>query len=739
MAYDQPDHHQGMPRRRGRSVRRRSSMGTSVLIGLSAVVVAAIVAVIGVVMLQSPSKLIEQQLQAQVRSATGRELTVAGGSSITFWPSIGVAFDDIRLSAPPEMNAPDTIRAARLGTNIALWPLLTGRAVVESITLDQPVINLRIDEQGRASWRFGALSPSAQPVRYAQSGTTLNDAGIRVTRPFATALPELVASLERLKLNGLQIVDGVVEYSDARSGAAERVDDIDLTLDRFDVNAPSELSGSLVARGSRVELSGRVGALRQLADDQRIDLALRLATDESEASLNGTVDFAEAGTFFGPLEASAENLGALARRLGIVMPDANGLGAASISGNVRLTTERLQLDQASITVGGVQAQGSLTIDVGSERPVVLANLRTTGTIDIDRMSDLYGSAQPASGDADARGAVAPSAYDPRANAQQQDGSRSGSGNPADRDGWSTVPIDTAPLTALDIDAILDLEAMKVRGLQIGRTSARVRQTDGVFRTDIGRMDLYEGTGSGAVSAAADPDGVAIGIYIKLASVSVRPLLQDYADFDGLAGRGDIDLRLNTRGPHEAALVQGASGSLSVQFRDGAVVGWNIAKLLRGLSQGQISDLDRIATEETDFSELDATFDVRSGIAGTNDLRLVSPLIRMSGEGRIMAPDRELDLMLRPRLVASLQGQGAATTGSDQGGLEVPVRVSGPWADPTVEAQLGELFSDPDKIGRAVDNIKRQFEGKSVGEVIDELTGKDGGGGAKKLLEGLFGR
>lgn len=733
------EHEEQMPpeteRRRKKPARPKTSALTMVAIGLVAVVVALVVAVVGIILLQSPSKLIEQQLAEQVRSATGRELTVAGGSSITFWPSIGVAFDDIRLSAPPGMDGPETVRAARLGTNIAVWPLLSGQAVVESITLDRPVIDLRIDEQGRASWRFGARSEALPRVKYAQADATPTDAGLRISRPFATALPELVANLERLKLNGLTIADGTVFYSDARSGTAERIDNIELSLDRFDVDAPSELSGSLTARDSRVTLRGKVGALRRLADDQKMDVSLQVASDQTEASLEGVVDFADAGTFEGPLKATASSLTALARRFGLELPRADELGAASIEGNVTLSSKRLVVRQARMAVGDMSAEGAISVDIAAATPFIEADLSTAGVIDIDQIAGVFKAARTDSTGlgADAVSSGSRSAYEPQADSEPLPRAND------DADGWSTVPIETALLEAVNFDANLALAGVKVRGLQIGRADARARLNDGVFRTDIASMQLYEGTGRGSVRAAKDPAGLSIGADIKLTGVSVRPLLRDYSEFDSLAGRGDIDLKLDSRGRHEAELVSGTDGSVAIEFVDGAIVGWNVAKILRGLTQGQISDLDRIATEETDFSELNATFVIRSGVAETQDLQLMSPLVRMSGKGRILAPTRELDLLLRPRLVASLEGQGASAGAQGEGdGLEIPVRVSGSWDDPTVDAQLGDLFSDPDKVGRAVDNIRRQLEGKSVGEVIDELTGKNGGGGAKKLLEGLFG-
>jgi AsmA protein len=117
--------------------------------------------------------------------------------------------------------------------------------------------------------------------------------------------------------------------------------------------------------------------------------------------------------------------------------------------------------------------------------------------------------------------------------------------------------------------------------------------------------------------------------------------------------------------------------------------------------------------------------VNQGVAENQDLKLLSPLMRLSGAGRVTLPTREVDYMLRPRLVASLSGQGGA---QDVNGIEVPVRVHGPWENPKYTPDLAGILKDP----KAIDTIKqvgKQLEGKNTDEIVNDLLG--GGEKAEK--------
>jgi AsmA protein len=96
-------------------------------------------------------------------------------------------------------------------------------------------------------------------------------------------------------------------------------------------------------------------------------------------------------------------------------------------------------------------------------------------------------------------------------------------------------------------------------------------------------------------------------------------------------------------------------------------------------------------------------------------------------------------MLRPKIVASLSGQGGEQNLS---GIEIPVRVHGSLEKPKFTPDVGSAFRDPDKTVETVKEIGKQFKGKSADEIVKGLfgTGEEQPGEekpAKKLLDKLL--
>jgi AsmA protein len=306
-----------------------------------------------------------------------------------------------------------------------------------------------------------------------------------------------------------------------------------------------------------------------------------------------------------------------------------------------------------------------------------------------------------------------------------------------RDGWSKAPIDVSLMQLFDADARLRIDGLRIAGLSIGQTALRTTLNSGSVRADIEEMQLYGGRGRGVVTARANNSAINVGLNLSISQVSAQPLLKDAADIDMIAGSGQLTAAVGSVGRSQHDIMSGLAGRASFTFNDGALIGWNIPAMLRGLQKGQVGGLAKTETQKTDFSELTANFTVSRGVANTQDLRMIGPLLRLSGSGNTDLGRRQLDMILRPKLVASLAGQGGQR---DLTGLEVPVRITGDWNKPKIKPDVSSVLKNPDKVQETVKSIREQFKGKNAGEIVRDLLGgdKDGQGSkAGNLLKQLF--
>jgi AsmA protein len=228
-----------------------------------------------------------------------------------------------------------------------------------------------------------------------------------------------------------------------------------------------------------------------------------------------------------------------------------------------------------------------------------------------------------------------------------------------------------------------------------------------------------------------------------------PFLTAAAGFQRLRGTAQAELSLQTQGRTQRQLVQNLSGTGRTAFHNGAIVGINLAALVRNVASayqgGGIG-----GARETDFAELSGSFNVRNGVLTNDDLWLQAPVLRVAGRGQVNLPARTLDYRLDPKAAQTLEGQGGSR---EVAGLLVPVIIKGPWNAPTIAPDLTGVaqraLEDPEAFKEEVEQQIEQLgeAGKALKKgspqkMLEGLLGGQGGGegddSARKLLKGLFG-
>jgi AsmA protein len=240
--------------------------------------------------------------------------------------------------------------------------------------------------------------------------------------------------------------------------------------------------------------------------------------------------------------------------------------------------------------------------------------------------------------------------------------------------------------------------------------------DRILKASAEEFRIYDGRARAALTVDGAGRAPRINAEIALQDVSGLPLLTDIADIDWLSGRVRLQLALAGQGASPRAMVESLAGNADVLFTDGAIVGFNLAQIVRGFVKG-----DRVTTEKTDFSELSASFAIGGGVARSENLRMQGPLLRVTGTGTVDVNQRQLDWALKTRLVPTLVGQGGAR---ELAGLDVPVHLYGPWTDPEIDPDLDAVLKDPGKIVDAVKDFGKQLGGTDLGKMLDDLLGDD---------------
>jgi AsmA protein len=457
-------------------------------------------------------------------------------------------------------------------------------------------------------------------------------------------------------IGSVRIERSSVAYRDLASGQEIALSDIDLSTGRVGEKADGKLKFSVAAKGRNPDLDAKL----QLAGDYRIDLPAK-AFELAGLDLKLTGKAAQK-----PLDVTV-----------------TGGAKADLDKNSANADLVVKLDESTI-------QAKLALPKFSP-PVYNFDVA------IDKLNlDRY---MPAT----------------------EEGSKQAKKGPAKPAAQGETPVDLSALKGLNASGKLQIGQFQARGLKVANVKADVKAANG--RADVAphSAELYQGKVAGALSLNADGNRVAL--KEDLNGVAIGPLLKDVAQKDMLDGKGNIALDVNAAGPTVEAMKRALAGTAKVQLKDGAIKGINLAEAIRKAKAALGSKQEQAAAsqeQKTDFSEMNASFVIKNGVAHNEDLDVKAPLFRIAGKGDINIGNSSLDYTTKATIVGTTKGQGGADLG-ELSGVTVPVHLSGPFDAMKYQVNYGAV---------AADVAKTQAGAKAKEQIEKQLGGK---------LKGLFGR
>ena len=262
-------------------------------------------------------------------------------------------------------------------------------------------------------------------------------------------------------------------------------------------------------------------------------------------------------------------------------------------------------------------------------------------------------------------------------------------------GWSTRDIDLRGLNFVDGQINVSAATLGLGALRLAPVKIESTVENGILRMSLSEIGLYEGQAAAGFAVDASVPTPVYALRANLANVRALQLLTSVADFTSLDGRMQGQLDVRSMGKNQNELMSNMAGTATFNFRDGQIIGINVADMVRSLTKSTLSGWQQdapTAAQGTDLTELTTTFQIDKGQATTSDLRLAGPLVRMTGTGSASLPNRTLAFRMEPKLVMTTQGQGGQT---DPVGLGVPVVIDGPWANPRIYPDMAGILDNPE--------------------------------------------
>ena len=655
------------------------------LIGLAAIVVLLIVAVIAIPFLV-PLETFKEDITAAVEDATGRKLEITGKMSLSLYPSVAIEIGGVAFANAKGGTAKNMLSLEKLEVEVELMPLLSGEIAVERFILIKPVIALEVDKAGRPNWDFATGEAKKETKEKDEAGD--DDAG----------------DIGIARLGDIRLVDGKLSYRDHASGEVQSIENINMSISLPDLDSALDAKGELVWKGEKIALVANIAKPRALSEDGTSAVSAEIKAAPVGLGFKGTVQGGKAYRVSGAIDLSVPSIRkAAAWAAEPIVGGGKGLERLSIKGQLAMQPDVISFRKAVIVLDNTKAKGELRVALAGARPAL------KGKLDVDQIDlNHYSDDAPA----------APAAASP-AEADQ---------------GWSTEPIDLSGLKAVDADFTLGVGKITAKKIKVGPASLTLTLKAGHLVANLKRMALYGGKGRLLLDVDGRGKVPKIKNTLVLEGVRAKPFLKDAIDLDRLSGKANARFILSTGGPHQKAMMSGLNGTGGIQFANGAIEGVNLGAMVRNVKTAFL-DSGADKTAKTDFTELVGKYNIRNGIVTNNgDTRMIAPLLRLTAAGTIDLPLRTIDYRVVPKLVGSATGQGGKR---DVGGLSVPVIVKGPWSNISYQPDLAgiakELVKDP---GAAIKSLKNMAPKEALPDLLKKIMP---GGGSDNPLKKLFGR
>jgi AsmA protein len=291
--------------------------------------------------------------------------------------------------------------------------------------------------------------------------------------------------------------------------------------------------------------------------------------------------------------------------------------------------------------------------------------------------------------------------------------------------WSNATIDLNGLNYVDAQVRISAAELDIGDARLAPAAIDVMLTSGVLKASFPNLRAYGGLISGQLAIDASSGNPAYALACDLVGVRALPLLQSAADFDKLDGKMQAKISTRSQGNSPRAIMSNLSGTVFVNFQDGAIRGLNVAQMIRSLTASTLSGWQEGKEQTTDLSQLSASFRIDKGQATSSDFNLVGPLVKMTGAGTIDLGAKTLAFRVEPKLVMTTEGQGRA---ADPVGLGIPVVIEGSWAEPRIYPEMAGILDNPDAAYAKLKDMGKGLFGTGGGGLGGLLGGLGGSGG-----------
>ncbi len=653
-------------------------------------------------------------IERVVEEETGRQLTIDGDLSLSFFPWLAVELPKLTFANREGFGDAPMFRVDRASLALKLTPIFRGALEVGEIQIDGAEVNLEIKPDGTNNW--DDIVASLEEASAAEADSDDSDDGVDIDIDV-----DGDDQLKSFQVAGIQFTNTAVRYIDGPGEASFILEDFNFVTGEITNGAdvaldggftfstePAALAGTVTFAGNvlslgqddqlsvadlniKADLSGNdIGDLPVAVSAERIDygtVAGTLAVADlkarfSEVVVNATLageNLNDAPSVTGSIDIEDFSAKALLAKLDIPPPDMaspSALSRVGLGAKLAMTPGKIGLNDVVIRLDDTTFNGRLTINAGERNAYDFALAGDTLNID-DYLA-------------------------PASEAEASESSASVDD--------TEIPVDL--LKSMDARGSLKLASAQMSGMVFTNVDLGLNLAGGALRLNPLKADLFDGSYAGDIRIDASRSTPRLSLNETIAGVSLEPLARTMFETENLSGTIAGRFQLAGTGANLGAIRETLGGDIAFELADGALEGTDLWYQIRRAKALFEQEAAPPAPEQprTPFSEVKATAKVAAGVLTNEDFSALLPFLQLTGAGAVDLVGSTVDYRMNARVLERPEFVDASAAELDEyTEAVIPIKITGALTEPSIQPDIGALAKA--RVQQEIDKKKDELKDK----------------------------
>ncbi len=548
----------------------------------------------------------------QIRQATGLATLSQGRAVFALLPQPHIKIENISFGDP---TGALHIDADYFKGNLRVLPLFVGRLEIASATLLKPRLAINLD--GRPIQDDSAIGRAAE------------------AKPDSAE----AAAADTARLGVVSLVNGSARLTSQSMAGDIIIDDIDMTLDWRNLNAPASLTGKARVRGEFGDVAAWVAEPAELLRGGRSQMTLDIKTDVLALTTNGILSMTPKPEFSGHLRAASQALPRLLELIGYPIARTSPLSHFRLICEAKGNTDGLLFSDLTLRLASSDFEGSLAIETSQQKPLLSGTLAT----DLLTLDPFFSHLQPMVG---------------------EDGR------------WTQEPLDFHTLTTANLDLRVSAARARLSHLEIQDAALSLITRDDRVDISMAEAKAYRGLLKARAILTTGQDGVGLHATSSITDLDTSTLSWNVAGLPELTGLASGTANIESSGSNLSELMQRLDGRVQLKMKQGDVRGLDVDHMLHPPESSSSIQPAAALSARTPFDQAQFGIKITKGVAEIEQGLVDGPAGHLLLSGSATLPTRKLDL--RAVVLPLVPDEPLSNAAQNHN-----ISVRGPWDHPLV--------------------------------------------------------